>query len=256
MMQVVRRKMLLNHIVVAVFVLFATLFTGLASATAVFRPGQPAQNVITAEELEPFFRQEILRRLPWQDAEMEIRRFQIFPSEVAIPDGKVDVEIEAPAGQRPLGMFTCIFTIKVNGKIERRIRGCGFVEIYRPVVCVTRALPRGHILAGDDIKLIRQPVSRIYDDFFDNIKAVSGLVLTRSVRPEQVLTSKIAVSPMMVHCGDLVTIVAESPVFTITTNGKAMEDGSVGRLIRVKNLMSRREVVGIVKDSRTVCVHF
>jgi flagella basal body P-ring formation protein FlgA len=212
--------------------------------------------VITAGGLEPFFRQEILRRLPWGDGEMEIRRFQIFPSEVAVPDGKVDVEIEAPAGQRPLGMFTCIFTIKVDGKIERRIRGCGFVEIYRPVVCVTRALPRGHILAGDDIKLARQPVSRIYDDFFDNIKAASGLVLTRSVQPEQVLTSRMAVSPMMVHRGDLVTIVAESPSFTITTSGKAMQDGSVGRLVRVKNLMSRRDVVGIVKDSRTVSVHF
>lgn len=252
----VRRKIPLNHGVIVVFVLFATLFASMAFATIASFPAQPAQKMITTGDLEPFFRQEISRRLPWRDGEMEIKRFQVFPSEISVSDGKIDIEIEAPAGQRPLGMFTCIFTIKVDGKIERRVRGCGFVEVYRPVVCVTKALPRGHVLTEDDIRLAKQPVSRIYDDFFDNIAAVSGLVLTRSVQPEQVLTSKMAASPMAVHHGDLVTIVIDSPSFTITATGKAMQDGPVGRLVKVKNIMSKRDVIGVVKDSKTVSVHF
>lgn len=252
MMQIAVRQLLLNYVLVGAAILCAAV----ASAATVSGPDRSAQKVITAGELEPFFRQEISRRLPWRDGEMEIKRFQVFPSEISVPDGKIDIEIEVPPGQRPLGMCTCIFTIKVDGKIERRVRGCGFVEVYRPVVCVTKALPRGHVLTEDDIRLAKQPVSRIYDDFFDNIAAASGLVLTRSVQPEQVLTSRMAVSPMIIHRGDLVTIVAESPYFTITTIGRAMQDGPVGRLVKVKNIMSKRDVVGVVKDNKTVFVRF
>lgn len=249
---------LLSHSVIAAVMFFAVLSASWAHAVSVSGSAQlqPMRNVIAATDLEPFFRQEILKRLPWKDGDMEIMRFQTFPSEVAVSGGNVEIETEAPAGQRPLGMFSCIFTIKTDGRIERRVRGCGFVEVYRPVVCVTRAFPRGHILGGDDIKLVRQPLSRLYDDFFDSTAAVSGLVLTRSVQAGQVLTGGMAGPPMLVHRGDIVTILAESPYFTITTSGKVMQDGSLGKLVKVRNIMSKRDVVGVVKDARTVVVRF
>ncbi|MGB9712552.1 MAG: flagellar basal body P-ring formation chaperone FlgA [Dissulfurimicrobium sp.] len=238
------------------FMISAILLLGHDLAAADQGQVAQSQKTITTDDFSRYFRQEISRRIPWADGEIEIMRFQTFPPEVTVPSGKVEIETEAPAGERPLGMFTCIFTVKVDGKIKHRVRGCGFVEIYRPVVCAAKALPKGHILSLDDINMIRQPISRIYDSFFDDPAKVTGLALTRFVQPGQILTDRMVAQPLVVHRGDIVTIVADSPSFTITTPGKVMQDGALGEAIKVQNIMSKREIVAVVKDAKTVSVRF
>ncbi len=217
---------------------------------------QASERVVTAADLEPVFKQELLKRIQSNEGEMKIKRFQVFPSQVSVPEGKLDIEMDASPGQRPVGMFTCVFTIKVDGKVEHRVRGCGFVELYRPVVCVARAFPSGHVLEKNDLDLIRQPVSRLGYNFFDSMSKVIGMAVKYPVRPGQVLTSRMVAPPLVAHRGDFVTITADSPFFTITTPGELQQDGSLGETVKVKNMMSKRQVIGVLVDSKTVAVRF
>ena len=56
----------------------------------------------------------------------------------------------------------------------------------------------------------------------------------------------------VVHRGDIVSIVLESPLIKVSTPGEALEAGKPGDTIRVKNTSSNREVRAQVIDKQTV----
>jgi flagellar basal body P-ring formation protein FlgA len=56
----------------------------------------------------------------------------------------------------------------------------------------------------------------------------------------------------VVHRGDMVRIVLESPLIKMSTPGEALEAGKPGDTIRVKNTSSKREVRAQVIDKQTV----
>ena len=56
----------------------------------------------------------------------------------------------------------------------------------------------------------------------------------------------------VVHRGDMVRIVLESPLIKVSTPGEALEAGKPGDTIRVKNTSSHREVRAQVIDKQTV----
>jgi flagella basal body P-ring formation protein FlgA len=59
---------------------------------------------------------------------------------------------------------------------------------------------------------------------------------------------------MLVHKGDLVTIVLETPSLQLTAQGKALDDGARGALVRIENTKSSRIVDASVTAAGTVAV--
>jgi flagella basal body P-ring formation protein FlgA len=60
--------------------------------------------------------------------------------------------------------------------------------------------------------------------------------------------------PIVVAKGSLVTLVVQSPTMTLTSKGRAMENGARGESIRVQNTQSKIVVEGEVVSSGTVRV--
>ena len=52
--------------------------------------------------------------------------------------------------------------------------------------------------------------------------------------------------PILVHKGDLVIIVLNTPSLQLTAQGKALEDGAMGAAIRVANTQSGRVIDAVV----------
>lgn len=56
--------------------------------------------------------------------------------------------------------------------------------------------------------------------------------------------------------GENVVIKIDKPNFSIKMEGKALEDGNTGKLIRVLNISSNKIIKGVVQDDKTVIVNF
>lgn len=212
--------------------------------------------VITASDLTPYFMEALKTYAPWSEDEMEITGIKSYPAKIRVPKGELQVESEPPPNGRYLGRVSFLMTIKVDGRTVRRIRMCAKVEVYRPVLCVAQALKRAHVLTGKDLILVKRPLSKLRGEAVSEMDKVLGQALKRSVQAGQVITSNLLTPPVLVRRGDRVTIVAESPSLVISVPGEVRQNGSQGDLIRVKNLMSKREVVARVLNAKTVSVSF
>ena len=62
-------------------------------------------------------------------------------------------------------------------------------------------------------------------------------------------------SPIVVK-GDVVTIIAESSGLRITVPGRVLMKGFTGELVKVQNLMSKKEIYAKVVNSAIVKVDF
>ncbi len=240
------------------------LFTGLVIMAAVVvaalafgpRAAAEATRLLTAEEMRPFFIQALEQYAPWDPKEMEVQEVALYPSEVEVPAGRLSVEAEPSRGSRFLGRVTFLMTISVDGEPVKRVRMSGKVEVFKEVFCLATSLRRGHVLTPADLVTVRRPISSIRGRPIFSMKKAVGMALRRSAGAGQVVTEGLLRPPIVVRRGDRVTIVARSPWIEVKVPGEARQNGAKGDAIRVKNLMSKREITAQVVDHSTVVVRF
>ncbi len=219
-------------------------------------PASEQRITLTAGDLRPYFMKALAQYAPWKEGEMEVREVTMYPSTVAVPKGKLEVEAEPPPGGRFLGRVTFLMTLSVDGEPERRIRMAGYVEVHKEVLCTATALRRGHVLSPSDLVTVRRPLSRLRGRPVASLHRVVGMALKRSVSAGQVVTEALLTPPIIVKRGDRVTILAKNPWIEIKAPGEARQNGAKGDVIRVKNLMSKKEITAEVVDASTVTVRF
>jgi len=61
-------------------------------------------------------------------------------------------------------------------------------------------------------------------------------------------------APKLVARGKLVTLLIETPFMNLSAQGKALQDGSAGDVVRVLNLQSDRVIEGIAESDGVVRV--
>ena len=59
-------------------------------------------------------------------------------------------------------------------------------------------------------------------------------------------------TPVLVHRGQNVTLVADSGSLKVSVSGVALEDGSAGEVINVRNLSSKRQGQAVVRSEKSV----
>jgi flagellar basal body P-ring formation protein FlgA len=128
------------------------------------------------------------------------------------------------------------------------------IERHLPVVVLERPLARQQVIRPEDVRLERQAVSTLTSGYFTEPEAVVGLASRRRLMPGQVLTSAHVTQNRIVKRGQEVTLFAARPGLVVRMKGVALEDGSEGARIRVRNSASKRVVEGYVEPSGAVRV--
>lgn len=172
------------------------------------------------------------------DARLRLTRCERAPSAQFAPGGRasgnstVNVRCESPVP----------WSIYVPVEIER----------YAKVVVAARALARRQTIGPDDIRLERKETSSLISGYLDRPEAAIGLQLKRSLSAGQVLTDRVLVQRKLVERGQLVNIISGRPGLSVRMSGEALEDGSLGQRIRIRNRTSRKVVEGYVESSGSV----
>ncbi len=167
-----------------------------------------------------------------------------------------DIPSEAPERitviRGPLG--NAVFSFE--GNKGERITVNAIVTALDPIIKSKRALKKGHILQNDDIYTSSLDVTRIPGSAVRSVEEIIGKPLKRSISADIPIIEDMVEKALTIKGGKMVTLLIETPEFSITAPGKLKETGHVGMIVRAANLSSKKEVSGILIDENTVKVGF
>ena len=152
--------------------------------------------------------------------------------------GMFQATLMAPSRDNPLT------ELAVAGKIERIIE----------VPVLSKALPSGDIINGYDINWIDIKEGELQHDIILDADELVGMTPRRMLLSGKPVRANELQRPQLVGRGDTVTIVYNDKVMTLTAQGKAMQSGAKGDVIRIVNIASNRTLDALVDGDRTVTV--
>ena len=173
-----------------------------------------------------------------------------------VPSGKISYRL-FQRGQRKLeGYVSAIAVIKVNGVVRNKVKISGWVDIFKYVVCASRDLERGEKIHQDDLYMVKRNLSHLSSKILTDKTAIIGLIAKHNIKADTCLKEWMIEKAPVVNKGDIVTIMAESGDLLVTVPGKVLMKGFSGELVKVQNLMSKKEIFAKVVNHSTVAVAF
>lgn len=128
----------------------------------------------------------------------------------------------------------------------------GRVIVRREVPVLARRLEAGSVVGQSDLIWQKVPQERLTTDVLTDASQIIGREVRR-IQPEgEVLRVHDLIPPRLVTRGSMVTMKVETPMLQITVQGRSLQDGAKGDVVRVTNLQSHRTVEGIVEASGVV----
>lgn len=127
-------------------------------------------------------------------------------------------------------------------------------HVWREIPIAHSTLRRGELLANADITFERRDVLMQRDAFLNDPLADSSLELIETVRAGMpILNRSVKVRPL-IRRGNVVDGVFKDGALSISLKVQALEDGSLGQTVRVRNPKSKRELYGKVQNETTILI--
>jgi flagella basal body P-ring formation protein FlgA len=179
-----------------------------------------------------------------------------YPSPPEVIPGRLDsrlrlkqcdqpLESYTPQGKKQMGKITV--GVRCNGTTPWSLFVPVTVKVMTKIVVATNSLPRGSIIQQGDVTMEMRDISRLHRGFLEDAKAAVGKKLRQRIGRNQVITPSKLVAPLTVKRNNRVLIRASNKTIQVSMAGKALQNGSMGQVIRVKNESSNKEV-----DARVV----
>lgn len=170
-------------------------------------------------------------------------------------DIMAEVTVEDVSYNRRSNRFAAMLSVGEKGMNPvQRMRVTGEVHSMLEIPTLTHRLNKGDVIAQNDITWIKVRADRTQRDIVTDAHDIIGMTPKRMLRAERPIRSGDVQRPVLVPKGSIVTIVLQQPGMTLTSKGKAMENGSDGETIRVINSKTKRTIDAIVLSSSTVTV--
>lgn len=123
------------------------------------------------------------------------------------------------------------------------------------VVHAKHFINRGTVISKNDLVVEIIEISNANTHFYQHQKDIIGKVAKRSIRAGSTISARAIKVALVIKRGQQVTIVAKTAGLLIRTKGKALSDGSIGQIVKVKNSRSNRVLQATVVAANTVEVN-
>ncbi|ADH87015.1 flagellar basal body P-ring formation chaperone FlgA [Desulfurivibrio alkaliphilus] len=203
-------------------------------------------------DLQEIFAAIIAKESIWPRDELEISGFSAFPASVTIPAGLLDYQLDNALDPGHLGRQSLQVTLLVNGKAEARVRLNANLQRMGQVVMTARRINRGEVISRDDLVVHRRDIGMLDGSIINDPALVAGMQLRTTLQAGAIVYQNLLEKPPLVRRGDRVTIRASTGRVLVNAPGEVREIGAEGDLVRVRNLMSRREIMARVVNSGLV----
>ena len=128
------------------------------------------------------------------------------------------------------------------------------VDTLQGAVLALRALGAGHVIAPADLTVVSRDLSSLPAGALSDPRQAVGQVLRYGVAAGQALSRDMLRGPQLIHYGQSVSLLAVAPGMRLSALGIALQDGSQGQDILVRNAQSGRVVHGVVGADGDVLV--
>lgn len=120
------------------------------------------------------------------------------------------------------------------------------IKLFADVVTAKNSLKKGSSLASGDLQLKEKNVLQFGNDYFSTTSPLLGKQTAGYVRAGSVITKRMIKTIPAIKRNHPVTIIVKEAGLMIEAAGVALEDGSVGDLIKVKRKKSKDVIQGKV----------
>jgi flagella basal body P-ring formation protein FlgA len=192
-----------------------------------------------------------------------LERAEEYPAAPEVQAGHLDNRLRLAACDQPLQTFSPPGK-RLLGKVTVGVRCEGTkpwtlyvpvtVSVMSQVVVAKTQLTRGSTVTREDVKLEKRDIARLHRGYLDSLDKAIGKTVKYSVRANQVVTPSRIDSPLAVKRNGRVMILAANSSVQVRMTGTALENGSIGQRIRVKNRSSKRELEARVVEQGVVQV--
>lgn len=126
------------------------------------------------------------------------------------------------------------------------------IEITTEVITAKRFIPRGHVITADDLTLTSMNIQRLKRGYSTQQQTLVGQVATIPMVRGSVVSPNLLKKRQIIKRGQVVNIELDRKAVAISSKGVALTDGSLGELIKVKNLSSDKIVFAKVINQTQV----
>ena len=128
------------------------------------------------------------------------------------------------------------------------------IKQFKKVWVATTAIARGTVITESHVALDKRNISAIHSEYFDQNSFPVGLEAKRALRAGDVISVLAVEKPIAVKRGERVTVIARMNGLEVRTTAKALNAAAEGDRIKVRNLHSDKELVGILQKNSIVHV--
>ncbi|MBN2234625.1 MAG: flagellar basal body P-ring formation protein FlgA [Opitutales bacterium] len=228
--------------------------TANGSAEAKTKPDKDGQFVLQGDEILTAIRESLEKRF---DLSGDLRLFADKPiGDVRIDHPDWEVVLSAVPGQGIRSRFLLGCELRVQGQKAAEWHLNLRAELWRRVVVATRRIERQSALARDLVEWRDVDVLALGSSPLESMEAVSMYQLVRTAEAGKVILWKDIKDRPLVLRNSVVEVVAEEGRMRISMKGKALEEGVMGQVIRVRNMQTRNDFQAEVIGENQAKVHF
>jgi len=212
---------------------------------------------ITGEEILKKAKEYLLSKLSRPESEIIIEsdrpsKDKLLPAN----EGNVHVEVSQIDANKDRGNVQLIVRIFINDKQYLKVPVFFNIRVYEDIVTSNRKIDRNDILSMDNLMIRRMETTKLTGLTFANVEDLVGKRALRPILPNKPITAEIVDNPPAIKKGDFIKVFVQTGNLHVVAKGIAKEDGYLGKIIRVKNIDSNKELYGKVEDSTSVKIVF
>lgn len=188
-----------------------------------------------------------------KDAEFEISNRSsmsiVIPTDVQPTLAIKDVMIDSRT-QR----FSAMLEVPAGSPQAVHVKIMGRTFMTTRIPTLARAMGRGETITSRDIVWVGVRDDSMRQDCVTDAQQILGM------EPKALLKAGVPIrmaeleKPVLVGRNTLVTMILQTPLMTLTSQGRVSEDGSLGDLVKVTNLQTKQVVEARVQSNGTVLV--
>lgn len=171
--------------------------------------------------------------------EMVLEPQAVIGIEFAEPPPESAVRVEEFRFNPPDGRFIARLRMDDGTHVDVGGRARLQVEAWVPV----RRIDQGQVITEADLRIAEFPAGFLNIHALRAKEDILGFEARRALMPDRPVQTQSLIEPRIIHKGDKVTIQLGGGGLNISSEGKALEDGAKGAMIRVVNTTSNNIIL-------------
>ncbi|MBL8697277.1 MAG: flagellar basal body P-ring formation protein FlgA [Alphaproteobacteria bacterium] len=164
------------------------------------------------------------------------------------------LDIQSLSYDRTSGRFSALLVAGASHPSAQRIAVSGRAVPTRPVPVLRRPMQSGEIIRAADVQLVEMRSDTLKRDVVGDAEGLIGRSARRSLRGGEPVRENDIRPPILVARNSLIVITLRAGSMSLSAQGRAIDEGSRGDMVRVMNLQTRKTIEGQVVGPDTVAV--